>query len=161
MLFYQQCTQEMCKQMEKLFTLWPQWVPSFSPHWSKNASQRPSPNVLVHGRWATVEQGTVCHGKVQWDFGPNTTTVAMKAWQEPWTSWQIGALHHFHYGGRSMGPGDNCMETRSQRPQSVVFVYCSMVPSVTGLQSNSSLRSWLGRCRTQSTWLQSPNHKPV
>ena len=33
-----------------------------------------------------------------------------------------------------MGPGDNCMETRSQRPQSVAFVYCSL----SGLQSNSS-----------------------
>ena len=37
-----------------------------------------------------------------------------------------------------MGPGDNCMKTRSQRPQSVTFVYCSMASSSSGLHSNSS-----------------------
>ena len=47
-------------------------------------------------------------------------------------------IHDFHNGGRSPGPGDNCMKMRSQRPQSIAFVYCSMASSSSGLQSNSS-----------------------
>lgn len=47
-------------------------------------------------------------------------------------------IHDFDNGGRSAGPGDNCMKTRSQRPQSVAFVYCSMASSLSGLPSNSS-----------------------
>ena len=37
-----------------------------------------------------------------------------------------------------MQPGHSSMKTRSQRPQHVVFVYCSMASSSSGLYSNSS-----------------------
>ena len=39
------------------------------------------------------------------------------------------AIHDFHNGGHSAGPGDSSMKTRSQRPLAIVFVYCSMASS--------------------------------
>ena len=50
----------------------------------------------------------------------------------------MGIIHHFHNGGRSAERGDNSMETRSKRPQSVTFVYCSMASSSSRLHGNSS-----------------------
>ena len=48
-----------------------------------------------------------------------------------------GTIHDFHNGGRSAGPGDNSMKARSERPQSVLFVYCSMASSSSGLHSSN------------------------
>lgn len=51
---------------------------------------------------------------------------------------QFKRIHDFHNGGRSAEPGDNSMKTRSQRPQSVAFVYYGMASFSSGLHNNSS-----------------------
>lgn len=38
---------------------------------------------------ASIEIIGVGDFEVQWNLGPRTATVAVKAWKEPWTSWQI------------------------------------------------------------------------
>lgn len=70
----------------------------------------------------------------------NLITPEMMAEYEQRESIQkaVSLIHYFHNGGRSAEPGDNSMKMRSQRPQSILFVYCSMASSSSGLHGNSS-----------------------
>ena len=47
-------------------------------------------------------------------------------------------IHDFHNGGCCAQPGDSCINSSSERPQSFVFVYCTMAFLSNGVRSNSS-----------------------